>query len=319
MPTRYQEALIVQLRSRYRRLYKSDYGQFGHELRYTIDWMRTQPSLAQILMRMESGPALDIDSWLTESTDYGRETMWPETEEERAKVVWHLLLKIRNEGGAVHFLFGLTSETNGNDAVRSFTEGAVESFVEYLEDRLSAENDLLYVLDRYRRRMLWFEKERLWKAYKDDTSHGEETYTEDLQHFLFDQGVDYPFSQPHGPSGRPDLLSGVGTDEPFACEVKLFDAETYGITYLAKVLNQARRYAEDYSETCAYLVIYNLTDRQLVLPTDQIDDSWPPRLVVDGVTIYLVVVQAAPLPSASSQGKARQVNVKREQLVDAGA
>ncbi len=104
-------------------------------------------------------------------------------------------------------------------------------------------------------------------------------------------------------------------DDPLTCEVKLFDGDSYGPSYLGKGLHQAVRYAEDYGKTDAYLVIYNLSERHLTLPTDDESKEWPPRLQVGHVTVFVVVVQARPKASASKSGKTKTVRVTRDQLV----
>jgi hypothetical protein len=201
------------------------------------------------------------------------------------------------------------------DAVSDFVDEAVEPLIEYLQERLAAETDILYVLGRYRRRVLWFEQESLWERYGADTKRGEALYDTDLRRFLFEQGVDYPYSQPVSPSGRADVVAQLESDDPFACEVKLFDGGRYGHAYLAKGLHQAVRYAEDYGQTDAYLVIFNLSEFVVELPTDDPDAGWPERLVVGGITVFLVLVQARPLAVASKAGKTSTSVIAREQLV----
>lgn len=122
-------------------------------------------------------------------------------------------------------------------------------------------------------------------------------------------------SQPASPSGKVDMLADVDSDDPLSCEVKLFDGDSYGVSYLAKGFQQAHRYAEDYGHTAAHLVVFNLTARQLELPSDDTDVGWPPRLNLAGVTVFIVVVQAAPRQSASRSGAAKPIVVGRADLV----
>jgi hypothetical protein len=136
----------------------------------------------------------------------------------------------------------------------------------------------------------------------------------DLRLFLFDQGIDYPFSQPKSASGQVDVVAGVDGDDPLVCEIKLFDAGSYGKPYLAKGLQQAVAYAHDYGKTTAYLVIVNLADQHLDLPSDE-PGQWPPRLEVTGVTVFMVPVRAKPQPSASKRGPLRPVQVARSELI----
>jgi hypothetical protein len=200
--------------------------------------------------------------------------------------------------------------------LRDLSDQAVEPLIEYLQERLGSESDMLHLLERYRRRVLWFEQVRLFAKYQADTQHGEAVYDGDLRRFLFEQGIDYPYSQPVGPSGRVDIAAEANSDDPLTCEVKLFDNDRYGAGYLARGVTQAVRYAEDYGKTDAHLVVFNLTQRPLQLPSDEDPEQWPPRLHVAGITIFLIVVQARPRPTASTAGQVQPIAIRREQLVD---
>jgi hypothetical protein len=161
----------------------------------------------------------------------------------------------------------------------------------------------------------WFEQERLYAAYVSDTARGEDGYAVDLRRFLFGQGIDYPFSEPASPAGETDIAALLDTSDPLVCEVKLYDGDSYRVGRIAGGVQQAVRYARDYGKTVAYLVIFNLCADHLALPSDDPERRPPPCLRVGGVTVYMVVVQALPVGSASKQGRANDVVVTRDQLV----
>ncbi len=210
---------------------------------------------------------------------------------------------------------GFSHERNFDSQVRDFNDIAVEPLIDHLDERLSAETDLLYLFERYRRRVLWFEQERLWTEYSTDSSRGEAVYDGDLRQFLFEQGVDFPFSQVASPSGRADITLLDPTDQPLPLEVKLFDGGRYGISYIAKGLGQAFRYAEDYDQPDGYLVVFNLTVDAIELPTDDPAAGWPPRIQIEDRGVFIIVVQASPCASASSAGKQRVHSVQRSDLI----
>lgn len=313
---RFQEALQARLRERFRQLYKSDHHSWGTNVKYFLDWARSTPALASLLDSIERAePSLDPATW--RQTDVGHQGVrWPETEVGRAKVVlWMLDRAAANPDDAYMNAHDFSSERNFDAMLRDFNDVAVEPLIDHLEERLAAETDLLYVLERYRRQVLWFDQGRLWSQFEADRAHGEAIYDEDLRRFLFEQGVDFPFSQPEGPSGKPDLLIVDKTDDPIPLEVKLFDGESYGVSHLAKGLGQALRYAEDYGHRDAYLVVFNLTDRTIEISSDEPGSGWPPRFNVEGRTVFVVVVQAAPRPKASAAGKAKVTRVGRVDLI----
>lgn len=314
---RFREGLQVRLQERYRRLYKSTMDSFDPNVRYLMQWADSTPALASLLAAIERAePNLDPQVWWDPGPRSGRDVDWPDSEVGRAKVVLWVLRQIAGgqaQGSSV--AHGVTGEGNLNDAIRGFVSDAVEPLFEYLQERLSAESDMLYLLERYRRRVLWFEQDRLWTAFQADTARGEKTYDEDLRRFLFGQGVDYPYSQPASPSGKADVVAGLESDDPLACEVKLFDGSGYGTPYLAKGVQQAVRYADDYGQTAAHLVAFNLTERPIEFPTDDADAGWPPRITVAGITVFLVAVQAAPRPTASKAGASKPFAIDRAELV----
>lgn len=313
---RFREALQVRLQERYRRLYKSTMDSFDPNVRYFLQWANSVPALVAVLEAVaRAEPELDPAAWW-DRPRHGRDVVWPESEVGRAKVVLHALQCIASGSQQGHGVaWQISGERNADDAIREFVSDAVEPLVEYLQERLAAESDMLYLLERYRRRVLWFEQQPLWEEYEAATARGEALYDADLRRFLFEQGVDYPYSQPASPSGRADVIAKAETDDPLACEVKLFDGDSYGPAYLAKGLQQAVRYAEDYGHTTAYLVVFNLSVRLLDLPSDDPDAGWPPRLNVAGTTVFLVVVQARPRAAASASGPPKPVIVSRDQLI----
>lgn len=312
---KYRRDLQVRLQERYRRVYKTKYGAYGRELAYFRDFVTKTPALMSIVESAARQAAdLDPDRWVKENFKRYHHD-WPETEEARAKVVWHLINQWADGGDPTDVAHNISAENNHNEALREMTEQVIEPFVEYLQERLGTESEVLHLLETYKRRLELFDRGRLYEAYESDKQRGEAQYDRDLRRFLLEQGIDYPYSQPASASGLADIVSGLEDEDPLVCEVKLYDGDQYRVPYLAKGLNQAVQYAHDYGQTTAYLVIFNLSEDLLQLPTDDAGNSWPPRLDVAGVTVYLVAIRARPLPSASKQGKARPLVVERDALV----
>jgi hypothetical protein len=87
------------------------------------------------------------------------------------------------------------------------------------------------------------------------------------------------------------------------------------MSYFAKGFNQAVQYAQDYGKTSAYFLVMNLSDHNLHMPTDEDGQIWPPRLHTAGVTVYMIVVRAKPLPSASHRRNQTTKRISREYLI----
>jgi hypothetical protein len=316
---KFQRDLQVRLQERYRRLYKAGAKLYKNEAGYLIGFIRSTPALRSLIEDVErSEPDLDPTAWVAENFTWNT-ARWPESEVGRAKVAWQLLRQWAQEDhGAAMFGHHLDRSNNNLDAgARLGTEAVVEPLIEYLQERIGEASDVLYLLERYVRRVEWFERDRLWSAYEADTAHGEAIYDGDLRRFLFEQGIDYPFSQPRSPSGESDVVAGLEEDDPLVCEVKLYDAASYTQAYLARGVQQATNYAHDYGKTSAYLVIFNLSRKLLKLPSDGGSSEWPARLDVGDVTVFLVQVRALPQPPASTRGAAEVVTVAKEDLLRA--
>lgn len=314
---KYQRDLQVRLQERYRRLYKTGLRLYKNEASFLVSFIRTTPALRYLVDAVErSEPDLDPAMWARDNFGFGRAD-WPSSEEGRAKVAWHLLQSWAEvERGAAMFGYSLDpSDNNMDSSSRRATEAVVEPFIEFLQERIGEASDVLYLLERYVRRVEWFEQTHLWEAHQGDTRHGEDVYDRDLRQFLFEQGVDYPFSQPRSASGLSDVIVDLESDDPLVCEVKLYDGASYSKAYLAKGVQQAVSYACDYGKTVTYLVIINLSPKMLQLPSDSGPKEWPPRIEVGGVTVFLVHVRGLPQGSASTRGAADVVTITRDDLL----
>lgn len=312
---RYERDLKVRLQEQYRRLFKTPFDTYTTQLGYFRDFIYSTPALRALVEHINAqSPDVSPEDWVAEFTY--QTYSWPPTEAARAKVIWHLMNKWADGANMVNEVHTFTSEGDFNARSRELTEVVIEPFVEYLQALLGTTSDVLYLLDIYRRRLEWFDRAKLFKLYEADTARGEAIYDADLRRFLLEQGIDYPFSQPASASGKADVVSGVDGEDPLVCEIKLFGVASYGVSYLARGVQQAVQYARDYGKTVGHLVIINLGDEHLELPTEGSPDAWPPRISVAGVTVYLIAINAKPRESASKLGGVRAVAITKAQLVE---
>jgi hypothetical protein len=314
---KYQRDLQIRLQERYRRLYKANIGLYKDEALYLVSFIRDTPALRVLVENLErSEPELDPAQWV--ATHFGwNKADWPPTETGRAKVCWHLLqLWATDENGAAMFGHGLDPSDNSlASGARTATEAVVEPLIELLQEHIGEASDVLYLLERYVRRIEWFEQQELYRRFSADTARGESIYDTDLRAFLFDQGVDYPFSQPRSASGESDVVANLEGDDPLVCEVKLFDGARYSKAYIAQGVQQALTYAHDYGKVSAYLVIFNVSDKVVSLPSDGLQGEWPPRIEAGVSTVFLVQVRALPQASASARGAAQVVTITKDELL----
>lgn len=318
---RYQQDLQVAIRDRLRKLMIAHPEDIAREIRFVADWIAGQPALRALLAASEQvEPDLDFTSW-NQNLQQRLMLEWPtSTEAGRASLIWRLLGHIteadRTGPGDPMMSYIFTFGSNRSDATRELVERLISPLFDYLSEQVGQESNTLYVLERYVRRVEWFDRTELYDRYQANTSRGEHIYDTDLRRFLFSEGINMPFSQTKSASGHSDVVTDLDTDDPFIGEIKLFDAANHGKRELAGGLNQVLQYALDWGKTTGYLIIVNLSGRPLDLPSDGPTEILPPFIDVSGVRVYLLVVRALPSASASKMGKAHPVVVSRDDLLN---
>jgi hypothetical protein len=328
---RLQQDLRAALRARHERLKDASADHVHDEIRFAADWISTQPALRAILAEAaQAEPGLNFGRWEQQLRTPYQMPAWPcRTEAGRATLAWQLLQRIaaapagkpdssdkRQRGLVLEYALGLSrADGNIHAMTRRFTDFIVTPLFEFLQEQAAAHASVLYVLERYVRRVEWFDRDDLYRRAMEDTRKAEQVYDADLRRFLFSEGISMPFSQPSSASGLSDVVAGLHTEDPLVCEVKIFDAAGRGRGHLASGVTQATQYTADYGQHAAYLLIINLSGRPLALPSDDDPKNWPPRITVAGTSVYLISVRALPVATASKLGKPAPVTISYDELV----
>jgi hypothetical protein len=183
----------------------------------------------------------------------------------------------------------------------------------YLVDQLDDQGMKLYLLLRYKRWAEWFEAERLRKVY---ASEGENGLDRDLRCFLFESGVDYPFSQPRSPQGQADIVAELDTDDPLVLEVKVWDSEKgYGKDRVRDGLRQVMDYADKYGKDKGYVPVFNLDVEPLIFAGKAGRGEWPARIERGGRIYFFIAINIAEqLEPVSQRRKRKPVKVNEVQL-----
>lgn len=285
----YQQNLRVQLQQRRNRLYKVTYQTYQSELKYLFDFLNRSPYIRGILTELECSSPITFAMWKEEHFGW-HQFEPPGQEHEWAKVCYELLLDCL-QTSPLGYAHSVSSAKNIDASLRDLTEIFADPFFNYLHDRIDEGSSILYVLEKYKHKAEWFQRELLFSCYQADTAHGEQKLDAHLREYLFDQGIEYPFSEPKSPSGKADIVAGLDKPEPLVLEIKLFDPDKgYDRGYIRKGFRQAYDYAADYNKSTGYLVIFNLSNYNLVLTTKSEVSSWPPRIELDNKTFFLIVI-----------------------------
>ncbi|OUC93012.1 hypothetical protein [Streptomyces swartbergensis] len=319
---KYQQRLQVAVRERLRKLMTAPYSSAGHEVHLAVTWINSQPALRGLLEEAaRAEPDLDSESFRTGLTN--GQLSWPSrTEEGQATLIWKLMQEIAKDEVdspdiGWQIASGYSMHKNIQDNWREFAEDILQPLFGYLSERVGAESSILHTLERYRTR---FDREELYTRFTADTANGEEVYNLDLQRFLFLEGDHITQAKPRSASGEADLIGDLDGRDPLVCDGKIFDGSSRGKGYLVKGLHQVVKYAHDYGQHTAYLVIYNITDKLLELPTDGTPGAWPPYTELSGVRVYFVHVRVLPpTTTASKAGKATRVTLTRDDLTNPDA
>ena len=316
----YLRDLRVRLQERRNRLFKTGYRTYDAELRYMLQFLCDNPYTRSLLTALDVSTSVDFDQWAAEQTN-AREVQFPESEEGRAKVCYRILRRCENdENGREWMRWGhaFSSETKFDLMLRDFTEAVVDPLVNFLHDQIDDRGNVLYLIERFKLKAEWFRREGLFSLYEENTSVGERSLDRELRASLFEGGVDYPFSQPSSPSGEADIVALLGSDDPLVLEAKVFDPDrSKGRGNIRQGFHQVVSYANDYNESLGYLVIFNCSDKRLVIsPNEQSQQEFPPRVTYGGKTYFIVPIDINPdTVSASKDKPASRITISQSDLV----
>jgi len=299
------------------RLYRSTYQQFGHQLKYffqNIDGSKqlfglineainkhylTPEELEDILFKIERGNAINFES-----------------ENSQAAFCYQFLKHFFNKYDDYE-LHNYTEFQRGGfeDNKTRIVEDYIAPIVYYLHDRLDKSNAVIFLLEKYKRRTEWFTKDNILLRYQNASKSFENIFEDDLRLFLFDQGIDYPFSTPSSASGRADIVGAIETDDPLIIEIKIIDKERgYGKERIKGGFTQIVKYANDYNKDVAYLVIFNMDNSSINLKLGDSSKTFPTSFHYDNKTFYFIVINCSSSVSASKIGTLKELTITTDEL-----
>lgn len=300
------------------RLYKASHQQFGQQLKYLFNNIDSSAHLFAIISEAKHNFSY-TDEELKERGNQrrGAGNSFFESDTEQASFSYQLLkylfksLESYNlHSYTIPAIYGRDFEAIKDNIVDDF----VSPILNYLHDRLDKTNATIFLLEKYKKRTEWFTRHKLSKAYTSASSNYEQIFEDDLRLFLFDQGMDYPFSTPMSSSGRADIVGEIETDDPLIVEIKILDSKKkYGKDRIKKGFSQIVKYANDYHKDAGYLVIFNMDNVELNFKFDD-NKSFPVSFNFSGKTFYFIVINCEREESASKVGTLKEVVITGEDL-----
>jgi hypothetical protein len=239
---------------------------------------------------------------------------------ERAMYHYCLLKVLHEDDSEIYRNHAIMSNiAQSYDVPKAFVERYVDPLVYYLYDRINEGSEVLYLLEKYKRKCEWFEKHRLRQLYEKSQGHQEQVLDEDLRKFLFEQGIDYPFSTPSSPSGEADVVGLLHTDDPLVLEVKIFDRDRdYRKQRIIDGFRQIVSYSNDYHKPVGYLLIFNRDTVEVNIETDNQINSYPVfnKVLFLGKVYFIVFVNIPPstTETASKRGQTKKVTITEAEL-----
>lgn len=199
---------------------------------------------------------------------------------------------------------------------KSLLNRVITPIIDYLHESLDNISYLLYILEKYKLRTEWFTKDSLRTKYENTANRQyEQVLEDDIRLFLFDQGIEYPFSTPKSASGRADVISLVDTEDPLVMEIKIYDSERgYKKDRIISGFTQIVKYANDYHKNIGYLVVFNLDQIEIEIGNIEPDNKFPNRVIFNGKTYYIIIINLNYDATASNLKKLNKVTISYDEL-----
>jgi len=162
----------------------------------------------------------------------------PEDEEERVALYLLLLTNLGKEHKTYDAiqLIDRGRHTSFEDMNEYFLERVLDPLCEYILGEIRTANRFLYLLCRYKRNCEWFARDELRQAFQSNSARGEAVLNTAFRRWLFDQGIDYPFSEPSSPHGQADVVLPSG-DSAIPIEVKVYDGKDRDVAHVKQGLH----------------------------------------------------------------------------------
>lgn len=278
--------LAITLQSRAQDVMESTSDTVLGNLNIFFDYLNSELMLKTIFYELITD--LPDPKPLMEKMKETRSILLPLNYKEKIQSCVSILLQMVKNNEPPFNLMMLISTVNN---INIMTQEAMKEFFvpvyKYIQERIKNVDSFQYLLIRFKAKSEWFDRSKLFDAYTNETKVGEKTLDSALRKYLFEQGIDFPFSKPSSPSGEVDVLSLIGS-KPIPLEIKIFDGEGRAQDHIRHGLRQALCYARDYGEPSAYLVIFNVSQKEIIFNLNQ--KELPQRIHLGDKTIFIFVV-----------------------------
>lgn len=316
----YNHNLRTNLQEWKNRLYKAPFENFGNQLRYLLSNIEGNRLLTGLYSEavMRYPYSEDKLNEVADNAGYGSLDSTFENETQHASFCYQALKYFIRECNSynIHQTTYFIGK-NFEDSKENVIELLISPMLNYFHDRLDKSSSIIYLLEKYKRRTEWFTYVGLLEKYSSASKGYEQIFEDDLRLFLFDQGIDYPFSTPKSTSGRGDIIGAIDTEDPVIIEIKIFDrTKGYNKNRVKEGFSQIIKYANDYNKDVGYLVVFNVDTAELNFALKEKNNIFPPMVGLNNKAFFLIVVNLYGGVSASKIGTTEVITIDEAELTE---
>jgi hypothetical protein len=249
----------------------------------------------------------------------GNQALFGESELESAALSYFVIKRCvenENERIEVNIAHNYSNESKHEDALENWKDIFLETFYDYLDEQLDDQRAILALLRRYKHKCEWFNREKLFTLWEQNTKKGEKLLAMHLYEYLFDQGIDF-FIEPASISGEADLVNSQIDEEPLVADVKIFNPlKSKASNYICSGFRQVYQYLLDYNESFGYLIIFKTCEEDLKFSLKP-KEEFVPFITHNNKSIFLITIDIFIYEkSASKRGRLKTVEITETDLVN---
>ncbi|MCF8242662.1 MAG: hypothetical protein K9J16_14890 [Melioribacteraceae bacterium] len=316
MDKSYIQNLRYKLQKRYRKLNSAETEYFPIALSQFWKYLMSYPVYVGILDYLEKRSSKSIKD--AKKILNGEDVLFGEDENESVNLAYLVIKKsLELNDPNIYFQMSMAYSNVGkaSEALEFWKDIFLEPLYEFIDEELDDQKAILALLNRYKRKCEWFQKEKLYRLWEENTLKGEKILAKDLYEYLYDQGIDF-FIEPSSGSGEVDLISAQEGDDPILADVKIFNPnKSKDKSYICNGFNQVYTYTLDYNEFSGYLVIFKTCEEDLKFSLANKELSTP-FVLHNNKAIFLITIDIFPNPkSASKRGTLKTIEITEKDLI----